>query len=382
MFLRTASWFAILILFTHAVLAAVDKPGGDIARKDKPPAADWPIFRGSPTQTGVAASALPDNLEILWRFKTGDAIEGTAAIVGGVAYVGSFDEHLYAIDLATGKEKWKYKAAPFKAAVSVREGRVYAGDIDGEFHCLEAATGKKLWSFKTDGEITSGANFAADAILFGSSDEHVYCLTKDGKRQWKFKIAGGPVNGSPAIIGDRAFVAGCDSALHVIDVSKGKGLNSIELGGPVGATSAILGEQLYVGTMDNHLAAVDWKQGQIVWKYEPKRAQAFFASAAVTDTLVVTGNRDKRVHAVDRKTGKPVWTFDTEGKVDSSPVIAGKRVLVGSVDGHLYVLDLMKGTLLKKIDLGGPISASPAVGAGCVVIGTEKGFVYCLGGKK
>ena len=27
-------------------------------------------------------------------------------------YVGSFDEHLYAIDLLTGKEKWKYKAGP------------------------------------------------------------------------------------------------------------------------------------------------------------------------------------------------------------------------------------------------------------------------------
>ncbi len=345
-------------------------------------AADWPIFRGNPTQTGIANSTLPEQLDILWRFKTNDAIEGTPAIVNGTVYIGSFDEHLYAIDLATGKEKWKFKGGPFKAAVSVRGDRVYGGDIDGKLYCLDAATGKKHWTYETDGEITSGANFAGEAILFGSSDEHLHCLSKDGKLLWKFKIPGGPVNGSPAVIGERTFVAGCDSALHVIDTAKGQELAAVELGGPVGATGAVVGNHLYVGTMDNQFTSIDWKGKQVQWKYEAaKRPQAFYASPAVTDELVIVGSRDKLVHALDRKTGKRVWTFATEGKVDSSPVIVGQRIFVGSSDGNLYVLDL-KGALLKKFDLGGSIIGSAAVGGECLVIGTEKGFVYCLGAKK
>jgi outer membrane protein assembly factor BamB len=343
----------------------------------------WPIFRGNSMQTGVATSGLPDQLEILWKKKTKDGIEGTAAIVDGTVYIGSLDEHLYALDLATGKEKWKYKAVAFKAPASVRNGNVYIGDTDGVFHCVDAATGAKRWTFTTAAEIAGGANFSGDSVLFGSGDETLYCLSNEGKEIWRFKVPGGPVLGSPAVVNDRTFAAGCDSALHVLDLANGKELGSVDLGGQIGATAAIVGDRLYVGTMTNQFLAVDWKKLEIAWTFEaPKRQQPFYASAAVTDTLVIAGSRDKRVHALDRKTGKEVWSFEARNKVDSSPVIVGDRVYAGSMDGKLYVLDLEKGTELKKYELGSPIIGSPAVGENCLVIGTDDGTIYCLGAKK
>ena len=63
--------------------------------------------------------------------------------------------------------------------------------------------------------------------------------------------------------GDRTFVAGCDSALHVIDVKTGKELTSVDLGGQAAATAAVVGDQLYVGTMANEVQAVDWKKGEL-----------------------------------------------------------------------------------------------------------------------
>jgi outer membrane protein assembly factor BamB len=345
--------------------------------------ADWPLFRGDSLQTGVSKEKLPDKLEILWKFATKEAIESTAAIAGGMVYVGSYDEHLYAIDLVSGKEKWKFKAGPIKAAVSYKDGNVYAGNIDGDFHCFEAATGKKRWTFKTDGEISSGANFNGDNVLFGSGDEHLYCVSKDGKEVWKYKVPGGPVMGSPALAGERTFAAGCDSVLHVLDVVKGKEVGKVEIGSPVGASAAVVGDRLYVGTMSsNEVLAIDWQKPAIIWKFQaPKLPNAFVASVAATDNLIITGSKDKRVWAIDRKTGKEAWSFPTEKQVTSSPVVVGQRVFAGSLDGKLYVLDLAKGTLLQKLDLGGPISASPAVGSGCLVIGTEKGLVYCFGAK-
>jgi outer membrane protein assembly factor BamB len=250
------------------------------------------------------------------------------------------------------------------------------------FHCVEAANGKKRWTFDTGSEVSAGANFAGDTVLFGSGDEHLYCLTKDGKQKWKFRVPGGPVMAAPAVVGNRTFMAGCDSTLHVLDVANGKELASLDIGGQTAASAAVAGDHLYVGTMTNQFLAINWKKTQIEWTFEAaKRQQPFFASAALTDKLVIVGSRDKLVRALDRQDGKEVWSFATRGKVDSSPVVVGKRVFVGSLDGNLYVLDLAKGTELKKFGLGRGITASPAVAGNCLVIGTVDGDLHCLGKK-
>jgi outer membrane protein assembly factor BamB len=212
----------------------------------------------------------------------------------------------------------------------------------------------------------------------------MYCLSKAGKELWKFKVPGGPVLGSPAIVGQRTFAAGCDSNLHVIDTANGTEVGtSVDLGGQVGATVAVDGDELFVGTMSSEVLGINWKKSEILWKFaSAERHQPFFASPALTDKLVIAGSRDKYVHALDRKTGREIWSFATRNKVDGSPVIAGNRVYVGSFDKRLYVLDLSNGSQLASFDLGSEIAATPAVADGCLVIGTTEGVVYCLGAKQ
>lgn len=345
----------------------------------------WPVFRGNALQTGVGTSPLPKELKELWKFSTGDGIESAPAIAGGIVFAGSLDEHLYAIDLNTGKQKWKTKLGPIKAAPAFKSGCVFVGDQDGKFYCVEAATGKTKWKFDTESEISSGANFAGERILFGSGDEHLYCLGMDGKQQWKFRVAGGPVLASPAVVQDRTFVAGCDSNLHMIDVTNGKELSSVDLGGQTGSSAAVEGDRLFVGTMSNQVLAIDWKKGAIAWTFESAtRRQAFYSSAAVVGNLVIIGSRDKRLYALDRVKGTEVWSFETGGRVDSSPVVVGDRVYASSLDAaaKLYVLDLKTGKELQKIELDASVTGSPAVANGKLLIGTTKGTLYCFGEKK
>jgi outer membrane protein assembly factor BamB len=348
--------------------------------------ADWPVFRGNALQNGVATSTLPDHLEILWRFEIPSAFEGTAAIADGVVFVGGQDEHVYAVNLATGKQKWKYKAgAPLKVGAAYSGGLVFIGDEDGKFHCLDAKTGEKRWMFDTDSEITSAASFDGNSVLFGAGDNLLYCLdkAKGGPPLWTFKVPGGPVMGTPGIIDSKTFIAGCDNTLHVIDTKNGKELNSVELDGQVAATAALAGDNLFIGTMTNQIQAIDWKAGKVLWSYEAKkRQQPFAGSVAATKDLVLGGSRDKCVHAVDLKSGAEKWVTPTGGRVDSSPVVAGQRVYVGSLDGKLYVLDLAKGAQVQTIELGKRgILASPAVSDGRLVIGTLDGALVCLGKK-
>ncbi|HLW63668.1 MAG TPA: PQQ-binding-like beta-propeller repeat protein [Gemmataceae bacterium] len=345
--------------------------------------ADWPFFRGNALQDGQSPEVLPDHLEVLWKVTTGkQGIEGTAAIVDGVVYLGSFDKNIYAFDLKTGDVKWKFPAGPFKGSAAVRNGKVYIGDEDGKFFCIQAENGRKLWQFDTDSQFSAGASFAGERILIGCEDENLYCLDDSGKKLWQFNVPGGPVLASPAVVQGQTFLAGCDSKLHMIDVKTGQESAAVDIEGQTGCTPAVRGEVLYLGTQSNQVLAIDTKKKEVAWTFEPpSRQQPFNASAAVTDKFVIIGNQNKRLYALDRHTGKQAWIFVTEGQVDSSAVISGQRVYVGSMDGNLYVIDLNKGTEIQKIDLGSPIVASPAVSNSRLVIGTTNGAVYCLGKK-
>lgn len=71
--------------------------------------AQWPQFRGNPALTGVApAGAPPAQLKLLWTWEGGQQFESSPILADGVVYIGSGAGELVAIDLATGKTKWKY----------------------------------------------------------------------------------------------------------------------------------------------------------------------------------------------------------------------------------------------------------------------------------
>ncbi len=348
-------------------------------------AGDWPVFRGNPAMSGVAEAKLPDELHDRWSFKTRGEITSAPAVKDGVVYVASLDKFLYALELATGKEKWKVQLGAMKAAPAIANGRVFVGDLDGKFYAVDAKTGEKIWTFQIEGEITGGANFHKDNVLIGAHDSTLYCLSAaKGEKVWDFKIDG-PVNGAVAVVGDRTFVAGCDSILHVLDANTGKSVGQVDLGGQAGATAAVAGDSVYVGTMSNQVVEVNWKKPAKGWTFEPKRRQQpFYASAAVTESLVITGSRDRKVYALDRKTGKEKWSFVTEGMVDSSPVVVGNRVYVGclSSGAEFYVLDLASGRKVQELTMDSAVCGSAAVAGDCLLVGTEKGTLYCLGAKK
>jgi outer membrane protein assembly factor BamB len=196
---------------------------------------------------------------------------------------------------------------------------------------------------------------------------------------WKHTIED-QIRCTPSIVADRAFVAGCDARLHVIDLTKGESAGGVEIDGPTGVTPAIDGEVAYFGTENGTFYAINWKKRNIVWQYQDAQSGlAFRSSAAVADGTVVVGGRSKRVYAFDAKTGEPRWEFVTRRRVDSSPVVVGQRVFVGTSGGRLYGLSLATGEKSWEYETGGSLSSSPAVAAGKLVIASDDGVVYCFG---
>src|SRR6476660_1959772 len=88
-------------LFAFFILACLDA-------SPEPVKEAWLQFRGTPQLNGIAVSSLPAALKLLWTYDAGDSIESSAAIANGAVYVGSQSADLLALDLDTGRLRWKY----------------------------------------------------------------------------------------------------------------------------------------------------------------------------------------------------------------------------------------------------------------------------------
>jgi len=99
---------------------------------------EWPQFRGNPQLTGVTTATVPANLKLVWTYEGGEGFESSPAIAGGAVYVGTQSADLLAIDLETGKLRWKYRAQEGigESSPAVHEGVVYIGDLSGLLHAV------------------------------------------------------------------------------------------------------------------------------------------------------------------------------------------------------------------------------------------------------
>ena len=118
---------------------------------------EWSQFRGNPQLTGVSTGTVPSALKLLWTYDAGEGIQSSAAIVDGTVYVGVESADLLAIDLQTGKLRWKYHAKDGidESSPLVHDGVVYIGDLAGTLHAVGTTDGKALWTFKTEAEGTA-----------------------------------------------------------------------------------------------------------------------------------------------------------------------------------------------------------------------------------
>ncbi|HYN90177.1 MAG TPA: PQQ-binding-like beta-propeller repeat protein, partial [Ardenticatenaceae bacterium] len=140
-----------------------------------------------------------------WLYPTGDAIEAPVVVADGVAYVGNRGETLYALDAATGEELWAGGAgAILRTAAVVTAERVYVVDDFGRLLGFDRQSGRRL--FATVEENYAGPPLLLDAATFeniatqpegqilvvGGLDGVVYRFSTDGSPmgQWAVEATG------------------------------------------------------------------------------------------------------------------------------------------------------------------------------------------------
>ncbi|MBA4054449.1 MAG: hypothetical protein C0490_07045 [Marivirga sp.] len=135
------------------------------------------------SRDGKAYGVSTKTHKLKWNFTYGPTWAMSATVDEGVVYVGWSDNSLLsAIDLQTGKEKWKFKSGslvytrPF-----VTETEVIIGSADEKVYCIDKKSGIKKWEYKTGSSVYSSPVVAGKTLFVGSDDGYLYALEEGSK---------------------------------------------------------------------------------------------------------------------------------------------------------------------------------------------------------
>lgn len=378
-----------------------------------------PVLTGSRSQTtparpAASGSAPIDNPELRWQFQTGGPIRSQPVIANGVAYFGSGDSHLYAVDAATGVERWRFVLNAGGSSPAVVDGVLYTGS-EGIFYALDAATGKERWHFQdstlglghASPAVMDGTIYVAGAVIDGEHPGGGTLISLDmanGKERWRFPTVALPF-GPTVADGVVYFVS--DDSVHAVDAATGTERWRVETGVVLGSATAIGGTVYVSGLWDPIVIALDAATGQDRWRVNTHDANGGGLDVAEGVVYVTGENRlrgsietDADVAALDAATGRVLWrTFLGTGMTGSvaAPTVAdGDVYLVAS--GTLIVLDAATGNEAWRFPIGNNAAASPppdagvgpamfgewfippAVADGIVYVAAGDGTLYAIGG--
>jgi eukaryotic-like serine/threonine-protein kinase len=312
----------------------------------------------------------------VWSFACEDEVRGAPTYHGGVLYIGSYDNNLYALNATSGEFLWKYAAdGGVVSRPLVHDNQVYFGSEDRGLYAVAAHNGRINWSYFSEGPVRSSPSLAEGHIFVGSDDNRMHALNAvTGRAAWRAD-SGAPVRSTPLISNDFVYYGNENGELYCVDYS---GVMKWRFNARRAITSSprIANGVLYVGSVDNTLYALDARSGWALWRLRLNKPT--ISTPWIEENLLFTGAADGVIYCIDTNTTKEVWRFQTEHQVTGSPIIHKDSLYCGSVDGHLYCLEYRTGRLRWKFKTNGPITGTPAAANDIVYIGSTDHRVYAL----
>ena len=105
-----------------------------------------------------------------WKFPTGNAIQANPGAGGGMVYVASTDNNVYAVNVATRQKAWSFAAGAVTAAPEAVGDVVCLSTTEGHFYALRVADGKRAWDLDTGVPATYKRTWAVDGgnVILGT----------------------------------------------------------------------------------------------------------------------------------------------------------------------------------------------------------------------
>jgi outer membrane protein assembly factor BamB len=346
-----------------------------------------------------------------WKFKTEGPVNSSPAFLDGVVFAGSLDGKFYAVDAATGKEKWNFATAgerrftapgihgampstermpdPFDVFLSspvIANGTVYFGSGDNHVYALDAATGALKWKFKTGDVVHASPAVSKGVVFIGSWDRNMYALdAASGRELWRYTTGNDTTIynqigiASSAAISNGIVFFGCrDGHFYALDARMGtlKWRHDNKMGWVI-ASPAVKDGIVYFPTSDGtRFKALDGATGALKYSIENKAVS--FSSPAIVNDVVYFGSSDGWLHAMDIRTGAMKAEFQSDGSKLNGPryTDANGRLKTGDMYPSRTLDGMMIG--LNTMFTLGSILSSPVIADGVLYVGSTDGNLYAL----
>ncbi len=248
--------------------------------------------------------------ELPWSpFKTQGKIWSTPAVSNGIAYFGSQDHHVYAVDLRDGQQLWRYQTGG--AIVSdplLFNGKVFIGSFDKKLYALDADDGEQEWAFQSDNWFWAGPVTDGSTVFAPSMDGRVYALnpnkpaSEETKRaHWQHDMES-PVVATPALVPLGLVVAAVDGSIRLLSANPanlemgeivsnlpsrekssikspivgGSPLPAADVNSAVGSLSVIRRHSAYVSGDDGAVRRIEVTEGrdkEVIWCFDTRKLE-------------------------------------------------------------------------------------------------------------
>jgi len=217
-----------------------------------------------------------------------DSFDSSPSIADGVLYVGEGGYGgLFALDPATGAEQWRFDThGATWASPTVADGTVYIAsdavfDADQEdpapsaLYAVDAATGKERWhtDFGAGENSFSTPVVANGTVIVGVTNPDTntgYYLATDattGKERWRFALDKAPWEAAPGANGDLAYLTGGDDpVLIAVDATTGEERWRHKTAMALYPKPIVAENVLYFQSQDGHVTALDATTGTEHWR--------------------------------------------------------------------------------------------------------------------
>jgi len=308
-------------------------------------------------------------LTAAWWSSAAEPIGAPAAVSGGVVYLASANDQVYAVSARTGRTRWSAPVPGLAAASpAVAAGAVVIASEHGALHALDAKTGATLWSRYFAAALRSSPTVANGQIYVHAGDGQAVSLDLPTSAQrWSANVGWGGT-ASPAMADGRVYLASVGT-LQARSAGNGRLLWSTQIGAAGSPSSpAVYGRTVYGSDGAGTAWAVRAATGEVVWKQTLDGTGAA-ASVAVGDRVLYVQSVDG-VTALRRWSGEVLWSrTDLLGGLRTAPALANGVLYVATSDSRLLALDAQTGSTVWSTP--GHDGTSPVVADGTVFAGAH-----------
>lgn len=210
------------------------------------------VFRAIDAETG----------EEIWRYEgLNGPVVSKPLVYDGLVFFGAWDTYLYALEVDTGKLKWKWSNgssnrmfSPAMCTPVAAEGRLFIVAPDRYMTAFDARTGEQLWR--------TNEHTVRESIGISEDGTEVYAKTMNDKI-----VAFAARGNSPQLLWEVDCHFGYDHIPNMLQVKNG---------------------DVYFGTKNSTIYSLDSKSQAINWKYKIDNSMANTVRLVDGNSLIVT----------------------------------------------------------------------------------------------